>query len=159
MEQESQQQSIEQQPEQICNRVFIYGTLRSDLGKGVRNIAHNWLGYKPKVTNDAAVLGKLFYFRYPVLLLPDVVPGPYCEWIKGQLLEFQPEQMEGVLWQLDMVEGYFENDPYASLYHRKLVTVHFEDESFVKAWVYTLALNPIGSDWKEFLGKRERKGE
>lgn len=158
---QSQSQS-QSQPKQVLTtntntNIFVYGSLRSDLREDQFSRAEDaWRKFNPTIT-PAAIPGKLFWFRnFPGILLPsDKFIFP-TDIVRGQLLQFTEDQMEQVLRVMDEIEGYYDGAPkQQNLFTRSLQGVYVLDkfvrlnypQDLTQAWVYTLNLIPIGSDY------------
>ncbi|MEO7445044.1 MAG: gamma-glutamylcyclotransferase family protein [Ferruginibacter sp.] len=111
-----------------CNRLFVYGSLRS----GFRNPAYNYLTKYFDLQGEAVVQGKFYdQGEYPVAIPFD---GP--AYISGELYEVKnKEELPWALEQLDDYEGLNVTSGKNARYRREIVTAYKDAEPF-EAWIY-----------------------
>ncbi len=83
----------------------------------------------------ATIRGKLFVFNQ---CFPAAILGGTDELIHGVIAQYEFKQKEDVQWlfnNLDTWEGYWENRPDLSHYHRKMVPVEVDGEVY-ECWMY-----------------------
>ncbi|WP_158212329.1 gamma-glutamylcyclotransferase family protein [Natranaerobius trueperi] len=103
--------------------VFVYGTLKKGYG--------NYRLIKDFTTHElpATTKGEL----YDLGAFPGLIEG--SDTIKGQLMYIDSDHYQSALSVLDTMEGYDENNINNSLYIRKLVTVHADNQT-IEAYAY-----------------------
>ncbi|MEG0562441.1 MAG: gamma-glutamylcyclotransferase family protein, partial [Cetobacterium sp.] len=137
--------------EEKIEKVFVYGSLRSDMFN--YNV---YLDGKVEENKKASIKGDLFHLdnkEYPA-----VVPGEGK--VVGELMSF--DNFESTLKDLDDLEAYIEGEEDENEYNRKVVDVILEDGSIEKAYYYEY--NPIADynkddklvpvtngDWKIYM--------
>ena len=105
--------------------VFFYGTLMTPFNRTGRLRIDQHLVYKGRGTITAALFDLGIY--------PAAVPAPDGQ-VWGEVYETTHPVL--VLSELDELEGYRPTEPAASLYTRRMTTVHMEDGSTVYASAY-----------------------
>lgn len=111
----------------MSDYLFVYGTLRPAI---VREELR-WLVGAMKFVGRGKVRGRL----YDQGEYPGAVPDPNGDgWIVGDLLEMPAD--EQTITALDQYEGYFEDDPGASLFVRSRCRVRLDDGRVIEGWVY-----------------------
>lgn len=137
--------------------VFVYGTLRHG--------QHNYKRYlfdRTAAELPAIILGELYEVRGGGF--PCMVDGRNL--VFGELMAIQPERYEATVRDLDRLEGYSEDEPERSMYHRRRSEVRLEDGSIVEAWAYywnpRYASDMIGprikgGDWNEHIQNSRKR--
>jgi gamma-glutamylcyclotransferase (GGCT)/AIG2-like uncharacterized protein YtfP len=104
---------------------FFYGTLMSGFHRRQRLGLEDRIVYRGRGWIEAAL--------YDLGSYPAAVPSPgHRVW--GEVVKIS--DAEHVWPSIDAVEGYNPANPDRSLYIRRLVAVHVDDDSEVDAWVY-----------------------
>lgn len=123
---------------------FVYGSLLEGLYNHERIL-------KGQVTSiNKATLED--HEMYSVGQYPAIIEGKGT--IQGELVEVK--DFESNIVRLDMLEGYYEDKPEASMYIREVKTVTLEDGTKVEAYVY-IWNRPLprvkveSGDWKKFI--------
>lgn len=117
---------------------FVYGTLRCG------ELNYQRLVQGRTVSEAAAYITNAYLLnlgRFPMMLeptAPATVAGlhPPAARIRGDLLFVHPRHYSSLLAELDMLEGYYPDEPQASLYLRVRREVLDEQGQPVTAWVY-----------------------
>jgi gamma-glutamylcyclotransferase (GGCT)/AIG2-like uncharacterized protein YtfP len=104
---------------------FFYGTLMSGFDRRQRLGLEDHIIRRGRGWIEAALFDMGTY--------PAAVPSP-GQRVWGELVEIT--DAERVWSALDDVEGYDPGAPDQSLYIRRVVPVHADDDSLVEAWVY-----------------------
>lgn len=110
--------------------LFVYGTLRSDIGHAHQRTVGNGtnLGF-------GTIPGKM----YSAGAYPCVVPATDGSVVKGEIISFSDMSDEQWKQALSALDGY---ECVPTLYTREEITVRCEDGSLTRAWVYIYARNP-----------------
>ena len=104
---------------------FFYGTLMSGFERRQRLGLDAELAYRGR--------GWIHASLYDLGLYPAAVPDEDSR-VWGEVFELKDPP--AVLAALDEIEGYSVDDPDTSLYVRRHVPVHLEDDTIAEAWVY-----------------------
>lgn len=139
--------------------VFVYGTLRRGFYNYNAFLKGKTINWKPALI-DGAIYPVHSGGGFPCLVEEEGV-------VVGELMYIDPKEYKDVLWQLDRLEGYRENDEQSSMYLRREREVMCNGE-LEKTWVYIWNNNhrKITTDkitsgcWKTFEMTKlmERKG-
>jgi gamma-glutamylcyclotransferase (GGCT)/AIG2-like uncharacterized protein YtfP len=122
---------------------FVYGTLKQGYGNGERLLR----GRSTFITNGTLQGYKLYDSGFPVSALSS------GDSVFGEVFLIDGDKEASVLRSLDGLEGYVQEAPDISMYHRKTVTVFGDDEQTYECQTY------IGNPkfWSDFKGMREIK--
>lgn len=133
------------------NKVFVYGSLRSDMFN-----YDIYLDGKVEENKKATIKGDLFHLDNKGY--PAIVPGDGE--VIGELMTFK--DFKSTLKDLDELEAYVEGEETENEYNRKIVDVKLEDGSIEKAYYYEY--NPSADynkddklievkngDWKSYM--------
>jgi gamma-glutamylcyclotransferase (GGCT)/AIG2-like uncharacterized protein YtfP len=104
---------------------FFYGTLMTGFDRRRRLGIDANLAFRGRGWIRAAL--------FDLGLYPAAVPDEGGR-VWGEVFELNDSP--AVLRALDEIEGYSHQDPETSLYIRRLVQVHLDDDSVAQAWVY-----------------------
>ena len=104
---------------------FFYGTLMTGFDRRRRLGMDANLAFRGRGWIRAAL--------FDLGLYPAAVPDEDSR-VWGEVFELNDSL--AVLQALDEIEGYSHQDPDTSLYIRRLVQVHLDDDSVAQAWVY-----------------------
>jgi gamma-glutamylcyclotransferase (GGCT)/AIG2-like uncharacterized protein YtfP len=123
--------------------VFCYGTLKQGYGNGERLLS----GRSTLVTTGTLQGYKLYDSGFPVS-----APSGWDS-VCGEVFLIDEDKEASVLRSLDGLEGYVQEAPDISMYHRKTVTVFGDDEQTYECQTY------IGNPkfWSDFKSMREIK--
>jgi gamma-glutamylcyclotransferase (GGCT)/AIG2-like uncharacterized protein YtfP len=108
--------------------LFVYGTLRSDVGSHM----HGALVEDATLVGPATVRGDLYAIGRYVALAPADTPNV----VKGEIYEIRSAAAERVLTMLDEYEGI--SDPTHDDYRRDVVTATLSSGRTQRAWAYVL---------------------
>ena len=104
---------------------FFYGTLMTGFDRRRRLGMDANLAFRGRGWIRAAL--------FDLGLYPAAVPDEDSR-VWGEVFELNDSP--AVLQALDEIEGYSHHNPDTSLYIRRLVQVHLDDDSVAQAWVY-----------------------
>jgi gamma-glutamylcyclotransferase (GGCT)/AIG2-like uncharacterized protein YtfP len=104
---------------------FFYGTLMTGFER------RNRLGMDTKMSYRGR--GWIHAALFDLGLYPAAVPDPDSR-VWGEVFELNDPA--ALLAALDRIEGYTPGDPDTSLYLRRQVRVHLDDDTTADAWVY-----------------------
>lgn len=119
---------------------FCYGTLKQGYGNGERLLS----GRSTFIGNGLLHGYKLFDSGFPV-----ATPSE-GDSVSGEIFLIDDDKVTSVLRSLDNLEGYVQDHPEISMYHRVTVSVIGEDQEYE---CQTYKGNP--SFWNNFRGMRE----
>lgn len=120
------------------HRLFVYGTLRSDVG----HTAHEYIAQYFSLMGKAKVRGKL----YDCIEFPAALPDTEY-FISGELYELKNADEFSISMQLlDEYEGSYDKPGEVTLFRRELVNVIYNDEEFT-AWIYWYNRPVTGLQW------------
>ncbi len=111
----------------ISEHLFVYGTLQKDLD----NDMSRFLGQHSEFLGRGYFFGKLFEISWFPGAESDVSNSSK---VYGSV--FKLKDTSNVFKTLDTYEGYNPNDLVNSLFRRESITVYFEDNTSLTAWVY-----------------------
>jgi gamma-glutamylcyclotransferase (GGCT)/AIG2-like uncharacterized protein YtfP len=118
------------------HRLFVYGTLRSDVG----HRAHHFITRYFSLTGKAKVRGKL----YDAVEFPAGLPDDNENFITGELYELNnADEFLPAMHMLDEYECSYDRPGEPTLFKRELVKVLYNDTE-VTAWVYWYNLPVTG---------------
>ena len=121
----------------ICDRLFVYGTLRNDPGHEMYHVlarSANFLG-------EARMRGEMFDLgEYPGVVVSD---DPRTH-VVGELYELKPSETALALDILDSYEECAPNQPEPQEYRRQIARVELNGIA-TDAWVYVLNSRPVGA--------------
>ena len=109
--------------------LFVYGTLRSDVGHPM----HGVLTADAALLGRATVPGELYWLREFAALVP-LDGSPTI--VTGEVYEITGDAVEHLLTALDEYEGIA--DPAHDEYRRDVVTATLWDGRALRAWAYVL---------------------
>jgi len=118
------------------NRIFVYGTLRSDIGSGMSE----YLLRNSTFLGAGTIRGEMYDFgSYPGVFDHEYADGL----IVGEVYSIRGDAASEVWIELDRYEGCSAEDAEPQLYRRRLLPVDMPNGS-IEAWVYVLPLRPYG---------------
>lgn len=121
------------------HRLFVYGTLRSDVG----HKAHGFIARYFSLMGKAKVRGKL----YDCIEFPAGLPDDGEHFITGELYEIKDAaEFSEALRVLDEYEGSYDDPNEPTLFRRAQVNVLYNDEN-VQALIYWYNRPVTGLKW------------
>jgi gamma-glutamylcyclotransferase (GGCT)/AIG2-like uncharacterized protein YtfP len=113
------------------HHLFVYGTLRRDLGHPM----HAILKHAAHFVDEATVRGTLYDLgAYPAL----VVGEDHDQRVTGELYALELHGAPAALEALDAYEGCAASDPEPHEYRREILRASLADGSVLAAWTYVL---------------------
>jgi len=113
----------------MIRHLFVYGTLRSDVGHPMQGVLVN----DATLLGVATVGGEMYALREFVALV--ALTGATAT-VKGEVYEIRSDAVERLLTTLDEYEGL--SDPAQDEYRRELVVATLTDGRELSAWAYVL---------------------
>lgn len=138
----------------MINKFFTYGTLQT----GCSN--HGIIDPRAIEKIESATAKSYDLHMHECQVFPCMING--TGEVKGELITIKEEYFEEVLKDLDFLEGYYENNSSASLYHRVLSSYETSEGKEVQAYGYIynhlirggLAQRVWSGDFKEYIQNR-----